>query len=198
MDDERRIAQERHDRGRFSRTNTPHAPDADELGIAGETAFAWLLGYPDYRANSTRRTPGYQFIHQTWKIKVQTSRTPLTLLVKEGAVNADIYVLAGVRGAEPTASNVYWMGWMHRPGVLAAPVEVKSRKAGYTLPTHGIAAANLLPMTHLIRLLGGDLLQLTGRDRSAQVSPNTTRDQPSPPTAIQTPRLFDLRGPEGD
>lgn len=143
------LAARRHKNNQFSRTNKPLTSDADQIGLAGELAFAELIGI-DHKPASAAPTRGYQFnLGPNKKIKVLTSRTPGNLFVKEGKVLADVYVLAGVTG-DPIAENVYFVGWMHASGVRDAPVRTPTHKADYIQPAHAVPRDDLLGMKYLM------------------------------------------------
>lgn len=143
------FAEKRHRQNVYSRTNTPLESEAERLGVAGELAFAELVGV-DHKVATSAPTRGYQFnLGPKTKIKVTTSRTPGSLFVKEGKVNADVYVLAGVNG-EPDKDNVYFVGWCPASTVRAAEVVTPTRKGGYVQPAHKVPKADLTNMRGLM------------------------------------------------
>lgn len=144
---DQRAARARTEANRFSRTNRPINPDAEVLGIAGERAFAILMGIPSFTPATKAPTRGYQFRDPEfgWKVKVTTSRTPGTLFVKAGKVEADVYILAGCDG-DPVTENVYFVGWANCDMVKAAPIITPSRKGNYLQPAHAIKRADLWDM----------------------------------------------------
>lgn len=143
------VAKKRHERNQFSRTNKPIESDADKLGVAGEMAFAELIGI-DHTPTASAPTRGYQFnLGPKTKIKVATSLTPGNLLVKEGKVTADVYVLAGCSG-EPVKENVYFIGWAPASMVKAAEVRNMSKRSDYALPSHAIPRDKLVSMKGLL------------------------------------------------
>ncbi|MGI8547738.1 MAG: hypothetical protein ACR2M1_10440 [Gemmatimonadaceae bacterium] len=140
------IARQQHERNAHSRINESRATHAD----AGERAFAGgILGIERYKPDARRPTKGYQFKFGPWKIKVYTTTNPLHLFVKEGSVNADVYVLAGVGSA-----GVYWCGWASQSDVLAAPVTTPTTKGSYVLPSHEIERGDLKHLGSLCRIIG--------------------------------------------
>lgn len=180
--DVKRAAGQRHERNRYSRTNRPHTADADEIGIAGEIAFATrVLGIEGYTPDTMRRTPGYQFhiVHgaglESVTVKVTTSRTPGRLFVREGKVNADIYVLAGIDGdADP--ERVWWVGWATADQVRAADVVTPNRKGNYVTPAHAVNRGSLHAIASLCQRIGA-----TGPDAQQFAEPATADGDPDSP-----------------
>lgn len=162
MDDRvRREAQQRHRNNRFSHTNQPLDRRADDLGVAGELALAWLAGIEDYQPRRAR-TPWTMVLAGCFRIKVYTSTKPLSLLIKQGKVEADAYILAGCR--EPIVpANVWWLGWASSSDVREAPVVTPRAGRGdrYVQPAHQVKAADLRPMPALLQVLGIDPARLT-------------------------------------
>ena len=146
------LAKKRHERNAYSRTNRPISGEAEKLGIAGELAFANLIGI-DHTPASAAPTRGYQFnLGPNKRIKVSTSRTPGNLFVKEGKVTADVYVLAGVSG-DADMENVWFVGWAHSGQVHDAPTITPTHKGGYVQPAHAISRDNLMDMKYLLHAL---------------------------------------------
>lgn len=149
MVDPSELAQKRTSKNIYSRTNQPLENEAERLGVAGELAFAELIGI-EHRVSTTAPTRGYQFnLGPRTRIKVTTSRTPGNLFVKEGKVTADVYVLAGVAG-EPEKENVFFVGWCPASTVRAAEVVTPTRKGGYIQPAHKVPKSQLTDMRGLM------------------------------------------------
>lgn len=146
------LAEDRHRRNKYSRTNRPLDSEADRLGIAGEVALARLLGIP-HEPSAAGPTPGYQLVFNALRIKVLTSRTPGHLLVKHGKVAADLYVLCGCTG-EPDPANIWFAGWCPASVVRVAEVKTMNRSADYTVPSHAVPRDALRPITELTKALG--------------------------------------------
>lgn len=138
---------------RYSAKNRSLTSGADVQGVSGEIAFArFFLGHANYTPRTKSKGPGWSFREQAWTIKVQTSKTPGNLLVKEGQAVADIYVLAGIR--EPLRpEDVFFCGWAEQPLVEAASVTVPNRGGDYVQPCHTLPRQELRPMAELARLL---------------------------------------------
>jgi hypothetical protein len=147
------VARVRHDTNKFSSTNKPLDNEAEALGLAGELAMANLLRIV-HRPQSAAPTRGYQFnLGPNKRIKVVTSKNPLSLLVKEGKVTADVYVLARCVG-DPVAENVDFVGWASAKEVRSAPTLIPTSKGGYTQPAHKIPAADLGDMKYFMHGMG--------------------------------------------
>lgn len=146
------IADRRHSQNAYSRTNKPIESEAEALGIAGEMAFANLIGI-NHTPKSSSPTRGYQFdLGNNKHIKITTSRTPGNLFVKEGKVLADVYVLAGCDG-DPVMENIYFVGWTHKGEILKAPVITPSGRGNYIQPAHKIGRDGLMDMKYLMHAL---------------------------------------------
>lgn len=167
-DQVRQSAEQRHRSNAYSRTNTPLTKDADQIGMAGEIAFATrILGYEDYVPQTAHKSRGYQFVHDGfWRIKVVTSRTPGHLFVKEGKVDAQLYVLAGING-DAAPENVWWCGFATEADVrLAVVTDPRAGKPGaYAQRAHSIPRGELRDIADLVRFIGArgqDALSLVG------------------------------------
>lgn len=127
-------AEDRTWNNRFSQTNTPLVNNADQLGVAGEKHFCELLGVSYDVVRPDRRTANYQFIVNGRKVKVYTASQPgYGLLVKQGKVTADIYVLCYHK------DNRTWVaGWTTQAAVLATPVVQAKRNAAYESLAHKV------------------------------------------------------------
>ena len=79
-------------------------------------------------------------------LDVKTARKPYNLIVEEGKVLADIYVLAGIDDND----RVTFHGWEHRRVLATAPV----RDFGYGVMNHYIAREKLRPMRELESRIG--------------------------------------------
>jgi hypothetical protein len=142
---------------RGSRSNRPFDPKAEELGIAGELALAWLAGMEDHQPRRNRNP--WTIEYGGFKIKVVTSRNPRSLFIKPGRVDADIYILSGVGAKEEIVpENVWWCGWASSADVKAAPVVTPrhGHRDTYVQPVHQVSRADLRPMAELCTILGFD------------------------------------------
>lgn len=122
-----------------------------ETGLRGEFAFAELVGlYPDTTLRR-RGDNGIDFVLPVlMAVDVKTRRArpnglgDTFLLVEEGKVLADIYVLAVLSADEKKCECV---GWIMNRDVLLYPIG----DLGTGVRNHQIPALDLLPMESLIK-----------------------------------------------
>ena len=120
-------------RNRHSATNQGIVSDADVLGVLGEQAVCAFFGEdPDDRIQSAQHTDGWFLDIAGVKIKAFATKHPGHIIVKEGKVTADVYVLAYVH---PSTNWTTCLGWAHRTDILAAPLQAKSNGA-YAIKSH--------------------------------------------------------------
>jgi len=122
--------------------------DKDPMGMLGEMAFALITGHAVDLEQRIEGDDGYDFIVPL-KFTVDVKTTLKTnkshnLMVKEGDVHADIYVLAMVENDIPD-----FVGWAWGKQVKAAPT--KDFRAGYQ--SHYIAIDSLYPMSQFYERL---------------------------------------------
>lgn len=148
---DRRIAGER----RYRNQGNPRYRDmtgtgsSDQIGAAGEVAFAEAFGFPVEEIERERPT-GYNFrLKDGLRVDVRSSRAEYPrLLVPPQVANRstiDVFVLASVK---PEGTTL--VGWAARAEVLAAPVvKVSEKKA--VAPCHAIPPYELHDMEELKR-----------------------------------------------
>jgi hypothetical protein len=124
-------------------TSRPLSKGYEQVGIAGEQAFAAFLGTDWDRATRPEGSGGINQRINGYTINVYTARKPLNLLVEQGKATVDIYVLAGYLDADRTA---YLKGWATKAMVLAAPVR---DRGGRGVMSHVIPADDLSDMEAL-------------------------------------------------
>jgi hypothetical protein len=125
--------------------------DGYELtGLMGERAFAEASGLPLDTSGRPAGDDGADF-RFTWKgreqtIDVKTSKQASRgLLVEQGKVRADFYVLA-----QRIRDDAALIGWATRAEVEAMPAEDST---GHGIITHNIVATELWPMARMLRFL---------------------------------------------
>ena len=168
-DDRLSEAAKREAVNRGSRTNRSIEGDADYLGVAGEDA--WMMwcqvhGF-DHGPRPQRRHKGVQFVTNGQSVKILCSRTPGNLLVKQGAVRADLYVLAAFDDASRKATLI---GWVPKRVVELAVVRSLSR-GEYSIPSHAVPVSALFDMSTLAQVLAGVLTLLEVSNAHAPVDP---------------------------
>jgi len=122
--------------------------DKDPMGMLGEMAFALITGHAVDLEQRIEGDEGYDFIVPL-KFTIDVKTTAKTekshnLMVQEGKVKADIYVLAMVENDMPD-----FVGWAWGKQVKAAPT--RDFRAGYQ--SHYIPIDNLSPMDELYKRL---------------------------------------------
>lgn len=124
------------------------AKDYELVGLAGEQAFCdWANIEPDLSLKP-KGNGGYQHRVNGRKVAIKTYRKPNNLLVEEGKVRADIYVLALYRDATQDATL---LGWATKDEVLARePYDV----GGMGVVSHAIHHTALHEMDDLRGVLG--------------------------------------------
>ena len=148
-----------------ARTYRPLGPDHDDVGLAGERAFAERYGYlPD--GNVWRHGDSgadFRTLHGT--VDVKTYRKPGHLLVESGKARADIYVLARYNDRDGQATL---LGWAVKIEVEAAPV---SDIGGMGVQSHAIPVADLHSLAQLDATLGAWYADLLAESRRGKRLP---------------------------
>ncbi len=142
----RREEMHKHDPSGRQLTNNTH-----ETGLHGEFAFGELTGIlPDLK-EKRNGDDGVDFIIPVFmKVDVKTRKerpgglSETFLLVEEGKVTADIYVLAVLSKDESVCNCV---GWMKKEQILTYPVG----DLGTKVVNHQVPALDLHPMDSLVR-----------------------------------------------
>ena len=124
-------------------SHRPLGPEHDAVGLAGEEAFAARYGYRVDHEYAQRGDGGADFATYAGSVDVKTYRKPVHLLVEQGKVRADLYVLAAYREADGGADL---LGWAARAEVAAAPV---SDVGGFGVMSHALPALSLRPVATL-------------------------------------------------
>lgn len=140
-------AEARHALHEGKRSHRPLSEGYELVGLAGEKAFCDWAGI---KVDLTLRPRGKRINYRInrKKIDVLTARKPNHLLVEQGKVRADIYVLAAYRDHDGTARL---LGWADKAMVReAAAWDV----GGMGVISHAIWHTNLRPMAELEPILG--------------------------------------------
>ena len=125
-----------------------HSVEQRRIGVAGEFAFGeWCGIYPD-TSDKRHGDGGKDFtLPLLFTVDVKTSPRPDNLLVEQGMIRADIYVLAEYDNASGKAAL---LGWTWAGNVRLAPVE----KSKYGKLNHTIPRGNLRDMAELASMMG--------------------------------------------
>lgn len=140
--------------------NRPLSKGYEELGVVGEWAFAEMCGLMPRTQPGKGGDGGYDFqLPVVFTVDVKTARKADKLLVEEGKIKADIYVLARYVESETVeldARAVYvsgeaeLVGWCWATQVKA----VEPRDTGRGIVNHCVPRESLRPMAELKRMMG--------------------------------------------
>jgi len=126
----------------------PLSEGFEEVGLFGEAEFARAYNLPlDLRAITTG-DKGVDFDTIAGTVDVKTARKAFYLIVEEGKVIADIYVLASFNNESKTA---HLIGWEYGGEMKKCPV----KDFGYGIRNHYKSASKLRKMSELWLLLKG-------------------------------------------
>jgi hypothetical protein len=128
-------------------SSRPLSEGHEHVGLAGERHFASLTGLPLDESDRIAGDGGIDFILPLG-IDVKTARKPHFLIVEEGKVRADIYVLAAYRDDYDATSLI---GWAWGNDVRRAPI----REFTPGIRSHAIPAAELRDPASIIALARG-------------------------------------------
>tara|TARA_Y100000310_G_scaffold49259_1_gene45551 strand:- start:180 stop:617 length:438 start_codon:yes stop_codon:yes gene_type:complete len=121
-------------------SSRPLSAGYEEIGVAGELAFEDWSGCPmDRTVRPAGDTCDFTIAGHT--IDVKTARKAYNLIIEEGRVDQDIYVLAQFE----TPDGIRFLGWHW--GVVMAKQPV--RTFGHGIRNHFMAAAELRTMADL-------------------------------------------------
>lgn len=137
------VGAQRHAIHAGSATSRPLSKGYEQVGLAGEQAFAAFAHVAWDRTLRPGGSGGVNFTINGKTVNVYTARIPKHLLVETGKANADFHVLAGYANGQ-----AHLIGWAHRKDVLAAPVKDWGGKG---IQSHAIPANHLIPMDRLLR-----------------------------------------------
>jgi hypothetical protein len=128
-------------------SSRPLSEGHEHVGLAGERHFASLTGLPLDTTDRPAGDGGTDFILPLG-VDVKTARKPSNLIVVEGKVRADIYVLFAYRDDLDATSPV---GWAWGNDVRRAPI----REFTPGIRSHAIPAAELRDPASIIALARG-------------------------------------------
>lgn len=127
-------------------SSRPLSEGYERVGLRGEEEFSRLTGLPldteprpggdggrDFRVPSMR----------AFTVDVKTARKPYNLIVEQGKVDADVYVLARYADAD---NSVEFLGWAYASEVLRCAV----RDFGHGVMNHYRPAGELHKMPRLL------------------------------------------------
>lgn len=132
----RRIVRIRQNGKENSRKKRKLSKDYDFKGALGEVGFAKLFNMEVDDSKRLDGDDGYEFKENGYKIDIKTFSKPYNLIVEEGTVLADIYVLCGV---SKNYNFLTWYGWEDKENVLDAP----KKDFGYGIINHYIHRSKL-------------------------------------------------------
>ena len=141
-----RVAAERHDLHRDHASSRPLSDGYELVGLVGEAEFSRLFNVPMNLERMAGGDNGVDFVINGRTIDIKTARKAFNLIVEQGHVCCDVYVLAnpnrGVTGAE-------LLGWAGRKDIEKAPV----RDFGHGIDNHYIPADKLRTIYSLVAAL---------------------------------------------
>lgn len=126
----------------------PLSQDFEDVGLAGEVAFAEAYNLPLDLRSITTGDKGVDFNTVAGSVDVKTARKAFNLIVEEGKVLADIYVLARYDDKTQTAKM---LGWEYGSELKKCPV----KDFGYGVINHYKSVRKLRDMSDLWLLLKG-------------------------------------------
>lgn len=120
--------------GRYSRTNTPLAADADAKNICAQLAVLHMLRQ-SVDLMPTKKTQGWDFVINGRKVKVMGAKEGGNLAIKERKTPrwADIYILCWIIKGEP-----HVIRWCKADQVQAATPTILKYDGPYKQPTHRV------------------------------------------------------------
>jgi len=136
-------ASARHDSHTSHASSRPLSEGYESVGMVGEAAFALRFGLKMDLALRSKGDGGTDFILPLgFKVDVKTARKPYNLIVEQGKVDADIFILA--KYVDDT-KEVSFLGWAWKSEILSAPI----KDFGHGILNHFIAADRLRPIASL-------------------------------------------------
>jgi hypothetical protein len=135
------VAARRHALHENHPTHRPLSDGYEEVGLAGEAAFAAATGLEIDTEDRPGGDAGRDFILPL-TIDVKTARKAFNLIVEVGHVNSDIYVLAEFKDGKAEM-----VGWAWGKELRSRP----TRDFGHGVNNHFIPREELRPMGPLLR-----------------------------------------------
>ena len=143
----RKLASERERLHKNHESSRPLSKDYEYIGLKGEEKFAEEFGMKIDEELRPEGDGGKDFMHRLRGIiDVKTARKAYNLIVEEGKVVSDIYVLAQYTDI---TDEVDLLGWAYKKEVLDAPC----KDFGYGIINHYIPKNELYPIQSLKQIL---------------------------------------------
>ena len=142
----RKIASQREKLHENHESSRPLSKDYEYIGLKGEEAFAKEFKKEIDKELRPEGDAGRDFEDILGNIDVKTARKAYNLIVEEGKVVSDIYVLAQYFD---DTDEAYLVGWEYKDKVLAAP----KRDFGYGIVNHYISKQELRTISSLKEIL---------------------------------------------
>ena len=142
IDNIRKMAADREKLHKNHASSRPLSKDYEYIGLKGEEKFAEEFNLVLDGELKPGGDKGHDFSSSLGAIDIKTARKAYNLIVEEGKVRADVYVLAQY---EDYTDSVKLLGWASKDEVLEAPV----RDFGYGIMNHYIPKNDLHHMDFL-------------------------------------------------
>lgn len=134
--------------------NRPLSKDYEDIGLIGEWEFGKQVGImPKLEPSKRGGDGGWDFqLPLMFTVDVKTSRKGDLLLVEEGKIKADIYVLVKY-GEEEGCPKAEILGWTWAATVrMVAPVDTGRGVVNHAIPVESLRPlSDLLAMTATLR-----------------------------------------------
>jgi len=142
IDNIRKMAADREELHKNHASSRPLSKDYEYIGLKGEEKFAEEFSLALDKELKPGGDKGHDFSSSIGAIDVKTARKAYNLIVEEGKVRADVYVLAQY---EDSSDSVKLLGWASKDEVLKAP----KKDFGYGIINHYIPKHDLHHMDFL-------------------------------------------------
>lgn len=140
------IANDRETLHKYHKSSRPLSKNYEYVGLKGEDQFAKEFGFKIDKKLRPSGDNGKDFEANIGIIDVKTARKAFNLIVEEGKVISDVYVLAKYTDNTDT---VELLGWEYKKEILKAP----TRDFGYGIINHYIPKNNLKSIKSLKNIL---------------------------------------------
>ena len=142
----KKIAKDREEIHKNHASSRPLSKNYEYIGLVGESQFAEEFDMALDEELRPQGDGGKDFYSKVGSIDVKTARKAYNLIVEQGKVDSDVYVLAQYSDEDESAKL---LGWAHKDEVLKAP----KKDFGYGVINHYISKSNLKSMELLKRKL---------------------------------------------
>ena len=142
----RKLASERERLHKNHESSRPLSKDYEYIGLKGEEKFAEEFSMKIDEELRPEGDGGKDFPSHIGIVDVKTARKAYNLIVEEGKVISDIYVLAHYKDI---TDEVDLLGWAYKSEVLDAPC----KDFGYGIINHYIPKNELYPIQSLKQIL---------------------------------------------